>query len=188
MKNFIRVKSVTDLKVGMLDVGGGNFSSEMEDLSQVRSIVAAIFPDENRAIGICPVQRELPWCYTALGVVTRHIISGREASDLLRREAEKRDVILPALELCLNYENAWVKRGEAFLPTHHELRRIAIYYDKIFSVLKCFKNRILIDTLLSSSVNESYFVWVQGLGSTYSHYDYQCRNYGVCPVVDIVLS
>lgn len=184
---IIKIKDISDLKIGMFDLGNGNFSLEMPEDRKIRSVVAVLLPDENRAIGLCPTQNVLPWCYTALGVVTQKITSGKEASEILWQEASKRDVTLPALEFCRRYKGYGVTENEAFLPSRTELRYVGLNDGKLRKILRMCGVRILEPTLLSSTINDDYCVWIQSIGKTYSHYDYQCRTYGVCPAVDIVL-
>ena len=188
MKEAMKISNMADLKVGMFDLGGGCFSVEAPDRREVRSVVAAILPNEQRAIGLCPAQKVLPWCYTALGVITQSMTSGREASAYIKRVADEKGIKLPALDFCLNYQGFGVAQGEAFLPTHTELRQISMGESHIRKSLRLIHERWVEKTLFSSTVNHEYCVWVQGFGNNYSHNDYQCGAYGVCPAVDIVLA
>jgi len=184
---IIRINDISDLRVGMFDLGNGNFSSKMPQKNQFRSVVAALLPEEHRAVGLCPAQFVLPWSYAPLTVVTQEITSGKRASIILWEEAEKKGVIMPALAFCRNYERFGVAKNEAFLPTQRELSGVGLHYEVWDKILRACGIRILEETLLSSTVNQNGHVWIQGLGKMYSHYDCQNRTFGVCPAVDIVL-
>ena len=184
---IIRINDISDLRIGMFDLGNGNFTQQMPKNRQFRSVVASLLLEEHRAVGLCPTQRVLPWGYATLAVLTKDITSGNQASAILWKEAAKRGIILPALAFCRDYERFGVAKNEAFLPTKEELNGIGLHFDKWNKILRACGVRFLEETLLSSTVNHDGFVWVQNIGKTYSHYDYQNRAYGVCPAVDIVL-
>ena len=185
---IIKINDISDLKIGMFDLGNGNFSPKMPANHQFRSVVATLLPEENRAIGLCPTQLVLPWSYMPLAVVTQEITSGKSASIILWQEAEKQGVVLPALAFCRNYERFGVAKNEAFLPTKKELSGICLSYEVWNNIMRACGVRILEQTLLSSTVNNYGHIWIQGLGKRYSHYDFQNRIFGVCPAVDIVLA
>lgn len=185
---IIKINDISDLKVGMFDLGNGTFTQQMPEDRQFRSVVATLLPEEHRAVGLCPTQQVLPWGYMTLSVVTQEITSGKQASAMLWNEAVKRDIILPALAFCLNYERFGVVKNEAFLPTKRELSGVGLHYDGWNKILCACGVRFLEETLLSSTVNCNGFVWIQGIGKMYSRYDYQNRTFGVCPAVDIVLA
>ena len=184
----IRITNIADLKVGMFDLGNGMFTTEKPPRTIVRSVVAAIIPEEKRALGLCPSYKMLPWCYTAIGAITQQFAYGKEACKYIKQYIADKDVTLPALDFCLNYSNIKVAAEEAFLPSQTELRLIYLSENKWRGPLEKLDIRIFDNTLLSSSINSSYFVWVQGLKNVISRADYQCRAYGVCPVVEINLS
>lgn len=184
----MQISNIAELKVGMFDLGGGYFSVEAPERREVRSIVAAVLPNEQRAIGLCPVQKVLPWCHTVLGVVTEAETSGKKASAYIKEAADVRGIQLPALEFCLNYEGTGVAKGEAFLPSRAELYQVFLYENEVRNSLRALRERWVENTLFSSTVDRDYTVWVQGFGRKYSRNDYQCGAYGVCPAVDIVLA
>ena len=188
MNKSFEISNIAELKVGMFDLGDGLFSDCAPKKEEVRSVVVAVLPDEGRAIGFCPVQSVLPWCYTALGVVTMPITSGKEATACITKMAAVRQVTMPALEFCLNYQGVGVTRGEAFLPTRMELQQAYLSESAIFKSMRLLGERWVEHTLFSSTIDNDYFVWVQGFKNRYSQRAYQCRTFGVCPAVDIKLA
>ena len=183
-----KISNIAELKVGMFDLGNGLFSDCAPKKGEVRSVVAAVLPHEGRAIGFCPEQSVLPWCYTALGVVTMPITSGKEATACITKMAAVRQVTMPALEFCLNYQGVGVTRGEAFLPTRTELQQAYLNENAIYKSIRLLGERWLENTLFSSSIDNDYCVWVQGFKNQYSQRAYQCRAFGVCPAVEIKLA
>ena len=185
---IIRINDISDLKIGMFELGNGDFSLKMPENRQFRSVVASLLPEEHRAVGLCPTQQVLPWGYATLALVTQGITSGSYASTILWEEAVKQGINLPALSFCRSYERFGVAKNEAFLPTQRELNGVGLHYDKWDKILRACGIRILEATLVSSTINHDHHVWIQGLGNMYSHYDYQNRTFGVCPAVDIVFA
>ena len=174
-------------EVGLFDLGNGKFARKITQRSRVRSIVAIVDEEQHLAYGLCPVYQMTSWCPTCLGVITQHIASGMEATRLLLDEATEREISLPAAEFCANYEGYGVKKGEAFLLSKTEMRKITISAERIFKSWKLACNHNLDwQMLFTSTVNTDYCVWGESFsGTAVSGWKYQCRTFGVVPMVRI---
>ena len=185
--NSLPQNEVFAAEEGLFDLGNGKFAKKISDRSKVRSVVAIVDEEQRLAYGLCPKYQMMCWCPTCLVVITHHILSGMEAARLLLDEAAEKGISLPAAEFCANYEGYGVKKGEAFLPSKAEIRKINISADRIFAAWKLVCNHSLDwQMLFTSTVNSDYCVWSESFSETaVSGWQYQCRTFGVVPMVRI---
>lgn len=176
------------IKAGMFDLGDGTFKADVENLAQVRSIVAFVDETQNKVFGLCPVQTMRPFCYMSLPVQTAHITSGKEATQVLLKESANYGLELSAAKFCVEYSNFGVKVGEAFLPSRDELQRVSGSAAAILTAMHKIGLHHSDNTFLSSSINEEFYVWMQSLSfGAITGWFHQHRTFGVMPMIEIKL-
>lgn len=186
--NFIlRPEELSAAEIGLFDLGNGKFAKEINRQTKVRSVIAIVDEEQHVAYGLCPTYQMMCWCPTCLGVTTQHIISGMEATRLILDEAKEKGISLPAAEFCANYEGYGVKKGEAFLLSKTEMRRITISSERIFAAWRqVSKQSTDWLALFTSTVNNDYCIWSESFSTMMvSGWRYQCRTLGVVPMVKI---
>ena len=184
---ILRPEELSAAEIGLFDLGNGKFAKEINRQTKVRSVIAIVDEEQHMAYGLCPTYQMMCWCPTCLGTPTLHITSGMEATRLLLDEAKEKGLELPAAEFCANYEGFGVEKGEAFLLSKTEMRKITISAERIFKSWKLACNHSLDwQMLFTSTVNTDYCVWGESFsGTAVSGWRYQCRTLGVVPMVKI---
>lgn len=181
------IEQNTPIKVGMFNLQDGRTVGQLEaeNRTKVRSVIACVDETRNVAIGLCPVRIMLPFSFSCLMVNTAGIESGREATRILLEEAAKCHIELPAAEFCFNFARNGVEKGEAFLPSKHELQKISLQgeFKKAWHQLGMLSGD---RTFLSSSVGHNFNVWVRSFSnSATTGWKIQYCTFGVVPAVEI---
>ena len=184
---ILRPEELSVAEIGLFDLGNGKFTKEINRQTKVRSVIAIVDEEQHVAYGLCPTYQMMCWCPTCLGVTTQHIISGMEATRLILDEAKEKGISLPAAEFCANYEGYGVKKGEAFLASKAEMRKMVVSSGRIFAAWRQVGKRNIDGlALFTSTVNNDYCIWSESFSSMMvSGWKYQCRTLGVVPMVKI---
>lgn len=176
------------LKVGMFDCGNGVFVSDVKQKQDVRSIVSYVDLDKKIALGICPKFKMLPWCHTVIGADTIHMRSGKEATAIILERAEELGKSVPAVEFCANYVGYGINKGDAFMPSKTELRRMFIYRSQVREACKKIGVSMFDLKVWSSTIDgKNAWVWMQDFITGTSNWYYQCYTYAAFPVIEIKL-
>lgn len=184
---ILRPEELSAAEIGLFDLGNGKFAKEINRQTKVRSVIAIVDEEQHVAYGLCPGYQMMCWCPTCLGTPTLHITSGMEATRLLLDEAKEKGLELPAAEFCANYEGFGVEKGEAFLLSKTEMRRITISSERIFAAWRqVSKQSTDWLALFTSTINNDYCIWGESFSTMMvSGWKYQCRTLGVVPMVKI---
>lgn len=177
------------LTTGMFNLCDGRNIKELDvgDRFKVRAVIAYIDEERNVALGLCPVKIMLPFAFGCLHVSTEDISSGREATRILLEEAAKQGITLPAAEFCVNFDKFGIGKGEAFLPSRSELKKISPQWllGKAWSKLGLWSGDC---TFWSSTVGHDCNAWMQSYSNmAITGWHIQYRTFGIMPAVEIPL-
>ena len=187
-KQSILNESKDSLRTGMFNLSDGRNVMKLDETDRfnVRSVIAYVDEERNVALGLCPVKIMLPFAFGCLAVCTEDILDGREATRILLEEAAKEGIELPAAEFCVNYDRFGVGKGEAFLPSFHDLKKFSMQGEvgKAWRRLGLEYN----GTIWSSTIGINFNAWMQSYDTaTVTGWHIQYRTFGVIPVIEIPL-
>ena len=185
--NFIPSKKfVTPKKIepGMFYYADGLIFPELIKDNQVSAIVGCV--DRNHGLALGLRETELPWSSNFLYVDIPTRLSGKEATALILKAAQKVRKNAEAAEWCAEYAFDGIKAGAGFMPSKEELKRIFGNRKKLresFALLTSgglSGNCLQEDAFYWSSSEYNYtFVWrVRPSVGTMHHYstkDYSLR-------------
>ena len=185
--NFIPSKKfVTPKKVvpGMFYYADGLIFPELIKDNEVSAIVGCVEKNHGLALGLR--ETELPWSSNFLYVDIPTRLSGKEATALILKAAQKVRKNAEAAEWCAEYAFDGIKAGAGFMPSKEELKRIFGNRKKLresFALLTSgglSGNCLQEDAFYWSSSEYNYtFVWrVRPSVGTMHHYstkDYSLR-------------
>lgn len=177
------------LKVGMFNLCDGRNVEKLDadTYPKLRSVIAIVDESRNYALGLCPVNIMLSFAYGCLNCFTDEILSGREATAVLLEAAAKQKIQLPAAEFCVNYAQSGVNKGEAFLPSRHELKQFSIR-SAVWEAWEKLGIASRNCAFWSSSVGIDNAAWMQSYTPfAVSSWQIQYRTFGVLPAVEIKL-
>ena len=123
--NFIPSKKfVTPKKVvpGMFYYADGLIFPELIKDNEVSAIVGCVEKNHGLALGLR--ETELPWSRNFLYVDIPTRLSGKEATALILKAAQKVRKNAEAAEWCAEYAFDGIKAGAGFMPSKEELKRI----------------------------------------------------------------
>ena len=123
--NFIPSKKfVTPKKVvpGMFYYADGLIFPELIKDNQVSAIVGCV--DRNHGLALGLRETELPWSSNFLYVDIPTRLSGKEATALILKAAQKVRKNAEAAEWCAEYAFDGIKAGTGFMPSKEELKRV----------------------------------------------------------------
>ena len=123
--NFIPSKKfVTPKKVvpGMFYYADGLIFPELIKDNQVSAVVGCV--DRNHGLALGLRETELPWSRNFLYVDIPTRLSGKEATALILKAAQKVRKNAEAAEWCAEYTFDGIKAGTGFLPNKEELKHI----------------------------------------------------------------
>ncbi|MBQ7633777.1 MAG: hypothetical protein IJS88_06665 [Alphaproteobacteria bacterium] len=176
------------VKPGMFNLTDGRNVSQLSenDRRYVRAVIFFVDEERHCAIGLCPVCTMLPFSFSCLSSVTEDILSGREATKILLKEAVKQGIELPAAEFCVAYDKNGVQAGEAFLASAYEMKKMSLRALRTAWKTIGFNN--CVGSLWSSSISQDFSVWMQNVGAVMpSSWQIQYRTFGVMPAIEIPL-
>ena len=123
--NFIPSKKfVTPKKVvpGMFYYADGLIFPELIKDNQVSAVVGCV--DRNHGLALGLRETELPWSSNFLYVDIPTRLSGKEATALILKAAQKVRKNAEAAEWCAEYAFDGIEAGTGFMPSKEELKRV----------------------------------------------------------------
>ena len=118
-KKFVTPKKVVP---GMFYYADGLIFPELIEDNQVSAIVGCV--DRNHGLALGLRETELPWSSDWLYVDIPTRLSGKEATALILKAAQKVQKNAEAAEWCAEYAFDGIKAGTGFMPSKEELKRI----------------------------------------------------------------
>ncbi|MFR8207151.1 MAG: hypothetical protein ACLU99_13270 [Alphaproteobacteria bacterium] len=118
-KKFVTPKKIAP---GMFYYADGLIFPELIKDNQVSAIVGCV--DRNHGLALGLRETELPWSSNFLYVDIPTRLSGKEATALILKAAQKVRKNAEAAEWCAEYTFDGIKAGTGFLPNKEELKRI----------------------------------------------------------------
>ena len=118
-KKFVTPKKVVS---GMFYYADGLIFPELIKDNEVSAIVGCVEKNHGLALGLR--ETELPWSRNFLYVDIPTRLSGKEATALILKAAQKVRKNAEAAEWCAEYTFDGIKAGTGFLPNKEELKRI----------------------------------------------------------------
>ena len=118
-KKFVTPKKIAP---GMFYYADGLIFPELIEDNQVSAIVGCV--DRNHGLALGLRETELPWSSHFLYVDIPTRLSGKEATALILKAAQKVRKNAEAAEWCAEYAFDGIKAGTGFLPNKEELKRI----------------------------------------------------------------
>ena len=118
-KKFVTPKKI---EPGMFYYADGLIFPELIKDSQVSAIVGCV--DRNHGLALGLRETELPWSSDWLYVDIPTRLSGKEATALILKAAQKVRKNAEAAEWCAEYAFDGIKAGTGFMPSKEELKRI----------------------------------------------------------------
>mgnify|MGYP000763579162 CR=1 FL=1 len=118
-KKFVTPKKIAP---GMFYYADGLIFPELIEDNQVSAIVGCV--DRNHGLALGLRETELPWSSNFLYVDIPTRLSGKEATALILKAAQKVQKNAEAAEWCAEYAFDGIKAGTGFMPSKEELKRI----------------------------------------------------------------
>ncbi len=118
-KKFVTPKKVVS---GMFYYADGLIFPELIKDNEVSAIVGCVEKNHGLALGLR--ETELPWSRNFLYVDIPTRLSGKEATALILKAAQKVRKNAEAAEWCAEYAFDGIKAGTGFMPSKEELKRI----------------------------------------------------------------
>ena len=118
-KKFVTPKKVVS---GMFYYADGLIFPELIKDNQVSAVVGCV--DRNHGLALGLRETELPWSSNFLYVDIPTRLSGKEATALILKAAQKVRKNAEAAEWCAEYAFDGIKAGAGFMPSKEELKRI----------------------------------------------------------------
>ena len=118
-KKFVTPKKVVS---GMFYYADGLIFPELIKDNEVSAIVGCVEKNHGLALGLR--ETELPWSRNFLYVDIPTRLSGKEATALILKAAQKVRKNAEAAEWCAEYAFDGIKAGAGFMPSKEELKRI----------------------------------------------------------------
>jgi len=159
-----------DIRSGMYVYDDNFISAELIVGRQVKAVVGYV--EEDTVYAVCLRQAQMPWSSGFLAVKeTQTMHSGKEATLKILETAETSGKTAEAAQWCHEYTYDGVKKGEAFLPSIDELKKLYKSKGAINNALKKIRADLLKGRIWSSSEYVFYGVWLQNFinGTISSH-------------------
>ena len=118
-KKFVTPKKIAP---GMFYYADGLIFPELIKDNQVSAVVGCV--DRNHGLALGLRETELPWSSNFLYVDIPTRLSGKEATALILKAAQKVRKNAEAAEWCAEYTFDGIKAGAGFMPSKEELKRI----------------------------------------------------------------
>ena len=118
-KKFVTPKKIAP---GMFYYADGLIFPELIKDNQVSAVVGCV--DRNHGLALGLRETELPWSSNFLYVDIPTRLSGKEATALILKAAQKVRKNAEAAEWCAEYAFDGIKAGAGFMPSKEELKRI----------------------------------------------------------------
>ena len=118
-KKFVTPKKVVS---GMFYYADGLIFPELIKDNEVSAIIGCVEKNHGLALGLR--ETELPWSRNFLYVDIPTRLSGKEATALILKAAQKVRKNAEAAEWCAEYAFDGIKAGAGFMPSKEELKRI----------------------------------------------------------------
>ena len=142
---------------GMFVYAGGMICSQLLPKRKVMAVVGYV--EEETLYAVCLKQNKLPWSSEPLRVWrTQDLTDGREATRKILEVSRKMKGIAEAAEWCFNYTEDGVKKGEAFLPSLAELKKLYLHIDAVNAAFDALGIPSLRGIFLSSTEAEYHHV------------------------------
>ena len=177
-KKFVTPKKVVS---GMFYYADGLIFPELIKDNEVSAIVGCVEKNHGLALGLR--ETELPWSRNFLYVDIPTRLSGKEATALILKAAQKVRKNAEAAEWCAEYTFDGIKAGTGFLPNKEELKRIFGNRKKLresFALLNSggLSGNCLLDEAFywSSSEYSNYSAWNVRPSDGTMHYNYSNKH------------
>ena len=156
-KKFVTPKKIAP---GMFYYADGLIFPELIEDNQVSAIVGCV--DRNHGLALGLRETELPWSSDWLYVDIPTRLSGKEATALILKAAQKVRKNAEAAEWCAEYAFDGIKAGTGFLPSKEELKRIFGNRKKLRQSFALLNS----GGLSGNCLQEDAFYWSSSEGST----------------------
>ena len=148
---------------GMFYYADGLIFPELIKDNQVSAIVGCV--DRNHGLALGLRETELPWSSNFLYVDIPTRLSGKEATALILKAAQKVRKNAEAAEWCAEYTFDGIKAGTGFLPNKEELKRIFGNRKKLRESFALLNS----GGLSGNCLQEDAFYWSSSEGYSYGN-------------------
>ncbi len=135
-KETVFVTSFKEIEPGMFLYNDGKVSSTYTE-GQCSALVLATYPDRETMLMMCLHKALLPFCSQGFDIDTVGLLSGLNATHFIRQMAD--DVpgaSVDAAQYCLDYNDAFVDKLQAFMLTVNELKALEPNLPQIVPALR----------------------------------------------------
>lgn len=129
-----------EIRPGMFVYVDNTFCTEVIEGLQIKAVVGYV--EGHQVYAVCLGEDYLPWSRDLLVVQTaEQVTNGKEATAKILEASRQEGKSAEAAQWCYDYEDDGVKKGEAFLPTIEEQKKLCFNLRKINNSLKVLGKR-----------------------------------------------
>lgn len=171
---------------GMFVYVDGLISSEIIEGRQIKAVIGYVEGSEALAIGF--EVDGIPWSSGLLGVkASRRMTKGQEATREIMECSSKAEETAGAAWWCCSYNKDGVKRGEAFLPSLDELKKLSENRDAINASLEALNMPYFSSVYWSSNEKDTGTAMALDVSSGKSYVYAKYNPYRVRPIISVKL-